>query len=806
VHGETGEAVELRVRGRVQGVGLRPTIWRFARELGLSGEVLNDGAGVLVRLAGEPGAIDALIAKLHAEPPPLARIDEVSAARFVGEVAPGFRIVDSGRGAAHTQVAPDAAICADCRAEILDPAARRFGYALTNCTHCGPRLSIITGIPYDRAQTTMAGFALCDDCRREYEDPTDRRFHAEAIACPRCGPQVSLKHLGGAADAVKASQAIAAAASLITAGEIVAVKGLGGYQIACDATSKETLQRLRHAKRRTGKPFALMARDLGVIRRYCTVSAEEEAELASPRGPIVILAADGPERLPDAVAPGLDTLGFMLPTTPLHVLLTQSFETPLVMTSGNLSDEPQVTVDAEVGPRLRGIATHALMHNRAISNRLDDSLVRVMSGRARVLRRARGYAPAPIALPQGFETTPNLLAFGSELKATYCLIKDGEATLSQHQGDLEDAATYDSYRSALAFYERLFNAAPRALVVDKHVEYLSAKWGWEEALARGVVLVEAQHHHAHLAACLAENGRTLDSPPVLGIVLDGLGWGDDRTIWGGEFLLGDYLGFERLARLKPVAMPGGVRAIREPWRNLYAHLMSAMGWEAFAKRSQGCELYDDLSRRPRALLDSMIEKGIHAPKASSCGRLFDAVAAAIGVCRERQVYEGEAATRLEALARAGAASALSVEGKGYDLTLSANFGAPMDLDPAILWRELLEDLRRGTWPTVIAARFHDGLARALVRAACTLAAHEGGRRFDTVALSGGCFQNRILFERVEAGLQAEGFTVLSHAEVPANDGGLALGQAMIGAAHLIKTASDGEGDAGSCASAFQAAS
>ncbi|HEV7996153.1 MAG TPA: carbamoyltransferase HypF [Stellaceae bacterium] len=775
-------AVEIRVRGCVQGVGFRPTVWRIARELGLDGEVFNDGEGVLIRARGTAPRLDALIERIEREPPPLAQIERIEIGEFAGGLPAGFHIAASGQGATHTRMSPDAAICPACAAEVLDPGERRYRYPFTNCTHCGPRLTIALGIPFDRIRTTMAPFALCAACLAEYHDPADRRFHAQAIACPDCGPRAVLCRIdaGIACEIpgeIRAGEATLAAARLIRAGEIVALKGLGGYHLACDATDAAAVARLRRLKHRDAKPFALMARDLAMIRRYCTIAPEEERALSGAAAPIVVLRAGGPERLPEAVAPGLSTLGFMLPTTPLHLLAMAGLEGPAVMTSGNRSDEPQVTDDAEMPARLGSIAAYALMHERGIANRVDDSVVRAMAGRVRLLRRARGYAPAPVALPPGFATAPDILAMGGELKATFCMVTDGQAILSQHQGDLEHPAAFDDYRRNLALYRELFDQRPAALAADLHPEYLSAKLAREMACAGGLPLIEVQHHHAHIAACLAENGRPLAAPAVLGIALDGLGWGDDGTLWGGEFLLGDYRGYRRLACFAPVAMPGGASAIREPWRSLYAHLARSIGWAELTGSFGGLELCDDLSAKPLTTIDAMIARGLNSPPASSCGRLFDAVAAAIGICRECQAYEGEAAMRLEAIVDAAALGGAG----GYPFAIMRDAGL-VTLEPRPMWQALLRDLAADMPAPVIAARFHRGLAAAIAAMARALA--QRGARFDTVALSGGCFQNRILFEQTVLGLEALGFSVLGHAQVPANDGGLALGQAAIAAARL----------------------
>ena len=783
----------VRVRGTVQGVGFRPTVWRLAQGEGLAGTIGNDGGGVLIRLEGPELAIERLLGRLEASPPPLARIESIERKRL--DEAPSctdFRIIESETTGMRTAVAADAAICPACKAEILSPFERRSRYPFANCTHCGPRFSIIRAAPYDRARTSMADFALCADCAREYRDPADRRFHAQPIACPVCGPRVRLIRLdgrldGGAVESGGMPDAVEAAACLIARGEILAIKGIGGFHIACDATDAAAVARLRERKHRDAKPFALMARDLAVIRRYADASDAECSVLESPAAPIVLLRANGPERLPQAIAPGLDQLGFMLPYTPLHVLIMQRLDRPVVMTSGNLSDEPQAIDNDEAVERLGGIADFALVHDRAIVNRIDDSVLRFAAGAPRILRRARGYAPGRMALPPGFEAVPEILAYGGELKSTFCLVKDGAAILSQHQGDLENAATLADYEKNLGLYAALFEHHPAVLAADRHPEYLPAKHAREAAGARGLQLVEVQHHHAHIASCLAENGRAREAGPVLGIALDGLGFGDDGTLWGGEFLLADYAGYRRLGTFKPVPMLGGAQAIREPWRSTYAHLSAALGWQDFAARYGGLELCSFLDRMPRATLDAMLRRGINTPLASSCGRLFDAVAAALSLCREWARYEGEGAMLLEA-----AVDHAALEGGDHApaYPFAVHRPAPGDLayiDTLPMWQALLDDLGRGTPAGVIAARFHAGLARAVAAMAAQAISNveAEGVAIDTIALSGGCFQNRVLLEQVMARLAALGRAVLTQSEVPSNDGGLALGQACIAAAAVL---------------------
>jgi hydrogenase maturation protein HypF len=792
------EALEIRVRGRVQGVGFRPNVLRIARELGVRGVVRNDAEGVLIHAAATPAAMTSFLERLARESPPLAQIDTIETRAYPGIFSAEFRIVESVGGSARTEIAPDAAVCRACAREAVDPSGRRFRYPFTTCTHCGPRLSIVTGVPYDRARTTMAVFPLCAACQAEYVDPADRRFHAEATACPECGPRARLVRLDGCAFAPEQASMLDdvddldRALDLLLQGEIVAIKGIGGYHLACDATRADVVARLRERKHRDAKPFALMARDLDVIRRYCSVSAEEEDALRSAVGPIVLLRADGPEKLPEAIAPGLRTLGFMLPTTPLHLVLLRRTDRPVVMTSGNRSEEPQVTTDEGARERLAGIAGYALMHDRPIESRIDDSVARAMDGRVRVLRRARGHAPSSIRLPEGFDAAPPLLAYGGELKSTFCLLQGPSAILSQHQGDLEDAATFDDYRKNLALYARLFDHEPRALVADRHPEYLSSKLAAARAEAERLPLVLVQHHHAHAAACLAENGWPLHGPSVLAIVLDGLGLGDDGVLWGGEFLLADYRASQRLGTFKPVAMIGGEQASREPWRNLYAHLVAEIGWPAFAAKFAELEVHQRLAEKPRATLDGMLRAGLNTPLASSCGRLFDAFAAAIGVAFERQAHEGQAGALLESIA---CETALRDEDEAlaYPFAIARLRATGMPyVEPRAMWTAVLGDLLRATPPGVMSARFHRGLARAIAAMAIELASDRDVEpyRFDTVALSGGCFQNRVLFEEVSRRLRAHGFHVLNHADVPPNDGGLALGQATVAAARLLQASDD----------------
>jgi hydrogenase maturation protein HypF len=779
------EAVEIRVRGTVQGVGFRPTVWRLARENDLVGYVLNDSRGVLIRATGEKKRIDRFLRCLEANPPPLSCIESIDV-HHLDEVVTfeSFSIASSVGGETRTNVTADAATCLACWAEMLDERERRHRYPFTNCTHCGPRISIVTGVPYDRTRTTMAAFEMCEACAAEYREPVDRRFHAQPIACPECGPKLWLESLDGAIPADDLSLApLDAAVRQIKDGKILAIRGLGGFHLVCDATNRSTVDRLRARKRRFGKPFALMARDKSVIQRFASLSPLESALLHSPVAPIVLLRADGPQRLPDCIAPSLGTLGFMLAYTPLHKLILEEFDVPLVMTSGNISHEPQVTSNADARAKLGDVADSLLLHNRDIANRIDDSVVRVMDGQARTLRRARGFAPSPIALPKGFADAPEVLAFGGELKSTFCLIKDGAAILSQHQGDLEDAATFDDYRKNLELYCELYSCRARVFAADTHPEYLSSKLARERASGDGV-LHEIQHHHAHIASAMAENGRELDAPPVLGVVLDGVGFGADATLWGGEFLRADYYNFRRLAAFKPVAMIGGACAVHEPWRNTYAHLVAAFGWEGFQRDFGDLELARYLAAKPRAIIDRMLASAINVPAASSCGRLFDAVAAAAGICADRVLFEGQAAMEFEDLISDDARTAARSRGF-YSFRQTPPKIDLEILEPRQMWLALLEDLRSGTPVSVISARFHLGLANSVAQMAVRLARQSDAEPIDTVVLTGGCFQNKTLFEACVSHIEENGLTCLTQSQAPMNDGGLALGQAAIAAAREI---------------------
>jgi hydrogenase maturation protein HypF len=746
----------LRVTGTVQGVGFRPFVYRHAIALGLAGYVLNDSAGVLIDVEGPTDRIAELARLLVDEPPPLARVSAVTAERLQPSgAAAGFRIVEShDDGSADVPVSIDTSTCDDCLAEVDDPQDRRFGYAFTNCTNCGPRYTIVRGVPYDRPATTMTGFIMCELCQAEYDDPADRRFHAQPNACPACGPQLTWT---AGTTAVTGPGALAIAVEAILGGGIVAMKGIGGYHLVADATNDAAVAELRRRKARDDKPFAVMVGSLEHARRLCVLDDAALASLSSIRRPIVLAARRPGSGLAEGVAPGLPELGLMLPYSPLHHLLVRRAGRPLVMTSGNLSDEPIAHDDEDAAKRLGPLVDGLLQHDRPIHIRCDDSVVRSVPMRLQVLRRSRGYAPERINLP--FHTEQQVLAVGAELKSTVSVAKHDWVVPSHHIGDLEHLATYRSFLQALDHMPKLYGVRPEVIAHDMHPEYLSSKWAAQTDLPT----IAVQHHHAHVAACMVEHGRT---DPVLGIAYDGLGYGPDGSLWGGEMLVADFSSSRRAAHLRPVPMPGGAAAIREPWR------MGAV-WASLA-----VGVDDARNRATRDGVDQVTATAVLAlashsssPATTSAGRLFDAVAALLGG-RQRVSYEAQAAIELEALARSiDRAAAPSYEGCIDD-------GGDNELDPAPLIVAMLHDLDNGVDRSLIAAGFHEAFGRATVDLAVRVAAAE---HLDTVVLTGGVFQNARLTDVVESGLLDAGLHVLVHGSIPPNDGGISVGQAAIAA-------------------------
>ncbi|MDJ0695144.1 carbamoyltransferase HypF [Mastigocoleus sp. MO_188.B34] len=800
---------EIRISGTVQGVGFRPTVYRLAKACELKGNVCNDGEGVLIQAYGSKTSIEKFIHRLYAECPPLAKIDQLKRTPYQGKFDyDDFVISDSITTKVKTEIAPDAATCPQCQKEIFDPLSRYYRYPFTNCTNCGPRLSIIRAIPYDRCNTSMKLFSMCSQCKQEYNDVTNRRFHAQPVACYTCGPQVWLERADGkpiTAAMFSMVDDIDAVCTLLQKGEIVAIKGLGGFHLACDATNEAVVQKLRDRKQRFRKPFALMARDITIIEKYCILNPKERELLESPAAPIVLLGIRewelgngdreiiSQEKFPaiaKSVAPGQKTLGFMLPYTPLHHLILRRMERPIVLTSGNISDEPQCIDNNEAKTKLNKIADYFLFHNRDILNRVDDSVVRVVndnpkeitqSKRLLTLRRARGYAPAPLNLPPGFEKVVPVLGMGGELKNTFCLLQNGRAVLSQYLGDLENAATFRAYQETLNLYLNLFEHHPKIIAIDKHPEYLSSKLGKELAIANQIKLENIQHHHAHIAACMAENNIPLDTSPILGIALDGLGYGEDGTIWGGEFLLADYRQFTRLATFKPVAMIGGEKAIYQPWRNTYAHLTSDFNWQEIQQKYSNLEIINFLESKPLPLLNQLQQKQINSPLASSVGRLFDAVAAAIGICPEECSYEGQAAIEMEALINNRNLENCE-KNQTYPFQIK-NLDKIYYMDPHPMWEALLNDLQSHVGQQMIATKFHLSLAIAITQIVDLL---RQKYPIDRVVLTGGVFQNKILLQQTIRYLSSLGIKILTHSLIPPNDSNLSLGQTVISAARNVK--------------------
>jgi hydrogenase maturation protein HypF len=743
--------LRIRVEGVVQGVGFRPFVYALATRLSVGGCVLNDSHGVLIEAEGEREHVDRFLAALEREAPPLALIERVTSRAMPVQGDTGFAIAPSQAGLErHTFVSPDVATCADCLHELCEPANRRYRYALTNCTHCGPRFTIIRDVPYDRATTTMALFPMCQDCAREYHDPADRRFHAEPVACQACGPRLTLLDAWGRP---VPDDPITHAAALLRTGNVVAVKGLGGYHLAVDATNEAAVVKLRARKHREEKPFALMAPHLSAVRQLVEFGPEEERLLTSPRRPIVLLRRLAHAQVAHATAPGNHYLGIMLPYTPLHHLLTRELNAPIVLTSGNVSDEPIAYQDAEALERLHGIADAFLTHDRPIAIRTDDSIVRYWRGTPMLLRRSRGYTPQPVSVP--WEFPQPVLACGAELKNTICVAKGRYAFLSHHIGDLENFAAFQSFTEAIAHFQRLFDMRPTIVAYDLHPAYLSTKWALEQ---EGVALIGVQHHHAHVASCLADNG---EPGPVIGVAFDGLGYGTDGTVWGGEFLVADLMRFERVGHLAAVAMPGGATAIREPWRMAAVYVA-----EAFGPHPPELEVMQRHATQWQNVL-KVAQTSAFAPLTSSAGRLFDAVAALLGV-RDSITYEGQAAMELEQLADPTETDVFSVS-----LQHSAN---GFTIRGADLVRAVVADLICQVKPSAIAGRFHHSVAEAILHGCLTTRERTG---LHTVALSGGVFQNMMLLARTIDRLAAHGFRVLHHRQVPPNDGGISLGQAVV---------------------------
>ena len=770
--------LRVRVSGIVQGVGFRPFVYRLAEDLDLGGWVLNDNRGVLIEVEGAAAAVSRFLERLAAEAPPLAVVERIEpeVREPIGEA--GFQILASPAGGEPAApVTSDSATCEECLAELRDPEDRRYRYPFVNCTNCGPRFTIVAGIPYDRPLTTMVGFEMCAKCRAEYEDPLDRRFHAQPNACPVCGPRARLLDAGGEEVSLGAAgDAVAAAAAALREGRIVAVKGLGGYHLACRADDEGAVARLRARKHREDKPFAVMVPGIEAARALAALGPAEEELLGSRERPIVLAPRRPGATLSPSVAPGFRELGLMLPYTPLHHLLLGDFEAPVVMTSGNVSEEPIAYRESDALERLTAIADRFLSHDRPIHIRTDDSVMRLVGTgegpRRQQLRRSRGFVPASLELPL---EAPPLLACGAELKNTFCVAKGERAWVGHHIGDLENFETLRSFREGVEHFQRLFAVEPRICAHDLHPEYLSTKYALER---EGVELVGVQHHHAHLAACLAEHG---EQGPAVGAIYDGTGFGTDATVWGGELLVGDLRGFERAGHLRSVPLPGGAAAIREPWRMACAWLSEALGPDPDLPAA----LASEVDPRDWRNCCRVIEGRLGSPTTTSMGRLFDAVGA-LCAGRARVNYEGQAAIELEALADFGESGSYEMPLHHRDEAMNApnraaaaTVAKPIVLDPVPALLAATAELRDRESPARVAARFHNSVAVATAAACAELAVARG---IELVVLSGGVFQNRLLAERTIAKVEAAGLGVLIPERLPPNDGGISFGQAAVAAA------------------------
>jgi len=748
------------VRGVVQGVGFRPFVYRLAQEHDLKGWVRNTSGNVEIEVEGDEETLENFLSDLEAKAPPMARIERVEATFHPPKGYTQFQIWESlSREGQYQLVSPDIATCEDCEREIFCPTDRRFGYPFTNCTNCGPRFTIIEDIPYDRPKITMGKFEMCPQCQREYHDPLDRRFHAQPNACPQCGP--SLELVDGNGNPVECRDAIKSASQLLKAGKVLAVKGLGGFHLACNATNEEAINALRTRKGRPGKPLAVMVPTLEEIEKHCLVSPEERKLLGSPQCPIVLLRwKHSSSNISPAVAPNLNYLGVMLPYTPLHHLLLRETALPLVMTSGNLSEEPIAKDNDEALRRLKGIADYFLLHNRDIFNRYDDS-VYMVEGKPQAIRRARGYAPYPIFLPFG---SKQVLACGGELNNTFCFTKDEHAFLSQHIGDMENEETLEHFENTIELYKKLFRIEPEIMAYDMHPEYLSTKYALEAGSEQGLSLIPVQHHHAHIVSCLVENKV---EGPVIGVALDGTGYGTDGTIWGGEFLLTDWRCFQRVGHLEYVPLPGGEAAIKKPYRMALGYLYTLLG-ENFSLESLPISKVnsDELD-----IIKQQLRRGINSPLTSSAGRLFDAVSALVGVRGEID-YEAQAAIELEMLAPD---KLDEFESESYPFSIVEHQGMRV-VRLGELFSAIVQEVKNQIPAPIISLKFHNTMAE-IITEMCKLIAEDTG--INQVALSGGVFQNRLLLKLATAALQKEGFSVLTHYLVPCNDGGISLGQAVI---------------------------
>jgi len=756
----------ISARGVVQGVGFRPFIYGLAKKYRLNGWVCNTSEDVKIEVDGERELLDSFVSAIEKQAPPLARIEGINVSFHPAAGYKSFEIRKSeAQPGKYQLVSPDIATCSSCFDDVFTQGNRRWHYPFTNCTNCGPRFTIIEDIPYDRPLTTMSVFKMCRDCQREYEDPLDRRFHAQPNACPVCGPQLHLTDNKG--NVVDCRDIIKKTADLLREGRIVAIKGLGGFLLACNAENSEAVALLRLRKRRPSKPFAIMLKDITDIKKHCILTPQEERLLLSPQAPIVLLPWKSGSGICREVVPGLQYLGVMLPYTPLHHLIMKESALPLVMTSGNISEEPIAGQNSEAMRRLGGIADYFMSHNRDIHSTYDDSVAVVVDNSPQLIRRARGYAPYPIHLT--FDA-PHILACGAEEKNTFCLTRDNHAFVSQHIGDMENIETLDHYVRTVELYKQLFRIRPEAIAHDMHPEYLPTKYALEEAEKLDLKTIAVQHHHAHIASCLADNGV---DEAVIGVAFDGTGYGTDGKIWGGEFMVADYRNFKRACQLEYLPLPGGSAAIKNPYRTALGYMLVLLGNSAFDSR---LGFLNGIDREEIDLVSKQVTAGLNSPLTSSMGRLFDAVSAMAGI-RATIDYEAQAAIEMEMQAY------YATDEKGlYPFSITGDQSYSI-----ILLHELVagvaDDILRGCRAATVSMRFHNTVA-AMTRDVCLKIKAQSG--ISTVALSGGCFQNRLLLSNVMSLLRQSGFKVLTHRNVPANDGGVSLGQAVIAGRSLLQ--------------------
>ncbi|MBA7505157.1 Carbamoyltransferase HypF [subsurface metagenome] len=764
----------ISVFGVVQGVGFRPFVYGLATKHNLKGWVCNTSEDVKIEIAGEAEAIEQFKLELQTKAPPLARIESIAISYHSPIGYKSFEIRSSiAEEGKYQLISPDIATCQACLSELLDPDNRRYRYPFTNCTNCGPRFTIIEDMPYDRPKTTMRYFQMCHQCQEEYDNPLDRRFHAQPNACSKCGPKVELVDAQG--KPVASPDTIATASQFLKEGKIVAIKGLGGFLLACDASNETAVKTLRERKKRWFKPLAIMVTNMEEVKRHCYVSPEEEKLLTSPQSPIVLMKWKDESSVSREIAPNLAYLGIMLPYTPLHHILLRDTQLPLVMTSGNLSEEPIAKDNDEALRRLKGIADYFLIHNRDIYSRYDDSVAIVERGTNQLVRRARSYAPYPITLP--FKTK-QVLGCGAEMKNTFCLTRDNYAFLSQHIGDMENMETLEHFGNTISLYKRLFRIEPEIVAHDLHPDYLATKYA-QELSKSGPKLIPVQHHHAHIASCMADNGL---QSAVIGVAFDGTGMGADEHIWGGEFLVADCKSFSRLGHLEYLPLPGGDAAIKRPYRTAIGYILSLLGEDALRRLT----FTEQVSEGEAEIIKRQIERGLNSPLTSSMGRLFDAVSALIGI-RGKIDYEGQAAVELEMAAYAchceerdssltlGTSSAISNDNESYPYSITKDRGMRV-ITLRDLLQAIVEDLKQGSSKARISVKFHNTVAQ-MTNEMCQLIADETG--INQVALSGGVFQNRLLLNKTASLLEKSSFQVFTHKQVPCNDGGISLGQAVI---------------------------